>query len=164
MRQIWQATVVSAVLAVAACGDMVAVKRSEIAGGYTGWVWIQTLAQTGTNAVVVRNNPFPDSVVLAALRARYSGGQYRFDLGRPADWNGYTVVIGFGRPGVGIGDLCRGQPLQPAGTNETAVTAAYCHGDVLLTEAQGWTRAITSPDDPRVEELIGGVIAELLID
>jgi len=164
MRRLWGTAAISAALGVAACADAVAVKRSEIAGGYTGWVWVQTLAQNGTNAVAIRNSPFPDTAVLAALQTRYSGAQYRFGLGRPADWNGYTVIIGFGRPAAGTGDLCKGQTLLPADPGKMTVTAAYCYGDILLTEAQGWTGAADAAEDWQFTNLVGALVAELFAD
>lgn len=151
--------------ALAGCDSGVFVNRSEIAGGYTGFLYVQQQAAGGVNAVAVRNSPFPPQAVLAALRARYTGDQYRFDLAPPAgEWNGYTVVIGFGSAPAGVQNLCQNPNLPPpqqrAGV--TNVIGEYCYGAILVSEATGWTTSpISSPQDPRFEKIIGAVVAEL---
>jgi hypothetical protein len=151
------------VLGLAACSDGVKVMSSESASTFTGAFYTQSQAAMGTNGVVVRNDPFPDGAVLQALRTRYQGNQYRFGLGTPTDWNGYTLVIGFGSAAIGNQNLCQnpGLPLLPAPAGQTAIIGDYCYGALLLTEAQGWTSAISDPNDPRLVNLVGDVAAEL---
>lgn len=152
---------VSAV-ALAACDD-VTVNRSDVGGNFSGYLYAQTQAAKGTNAVVVRNAPFTPDAVVAALRDRYTGNQYRFGLApTPADWNGYTVVLGFGAT-VGNQNLCQNPnvPLAASANGRTMLVGNYCYGDRLLSEATGWTGALSGPDDPRFKDLVGGVVAEL---
>jgi len=153
-------------VSVVACSDSVMVNRSEIAGGFTGFFYVQTSAQNGTNAVVVRNSPVPDAAVVDALRARYQSGQYRFASGPVADWNGYTLVLGFGGAPIGNQNLCQNPnlPLVASGPDATTLLGEYCYGDILVTEAQGRTAAITGPDDPKLNKLVGDVVAELFFD
>ncbi len=153
----------SAVALSACTGDGVTTVRSRGATTYSASLYVQSLAQEGTNAVVVRNSPFPAEAVLEALRARYQGDQYRFALGTPADWNGYTVVIGFGGPPVGNRNFCVSpdQP-QPAASGGIELVADYCYGNRLVTEVQSRGPAVSGPEDPRFRELIGQSIAELL--
>lgn len=152
----------ASILALGAC-DGVAVNRS-LNMTYTGGFYTQTQAQSGTNAVVVRNDPFPDQAVLAALHDRYQSEQYRFGLGpTPQNWNGYTVVLGFGGPPVGNQSLCANPsaPLAATSGGRTAVIGDYCYGNRLISEATGWTGAVSGPDDPRFKNLVGNVVAEL---
>ena len=157
----WAIVLVGACV-LSACNGVTTVR---LKGGstYSAGAYVQTSAQNGANAVVVRNSPFPPEAVLAALRARYQSGQYRFALGTPADWNGYTVVIGFGLPPVGSQSLCADpappQPPSPAGV--MALVANYCYGNRLVTETLGRAGGVTGPDDPRFGDLIGQTIAEL---
>jgi len=153
-------------IGVAGCSDTVMVNRSEVAGGYTGAFYVQTSAQNGSNAVVVRNSPFPDAVVVDALRARYQSSQYRFTSGPAADWNGYTVVLGFGTAPVGNQNLCRNPnlPLVASTADATTLFGEYCYGNILVTEAEGRTAAVSGPDDPKLNKLIGDVVAELFYD
>lgn len=154
----------ASVLALGACAsDGVVVNRSEDMT-YSGATYVQTQAQGGTNAVVVRNGPFADDAVLAALHGRYQSDQYRFGLGpTPAGWNGYTVVLGFGGAPVGNQNLCQNPnlPLSAASGGQTMLVGDYCYGTRLVSEATGWTGAVSSPDDPRFRNLVGDVVAEL---
>lgn len=151
----------ASVLALGAC-DGVAVSRSENMT-YTGAQYVQTQAQAGTNAVVVRNGPFADDAVLAALHDRYQSDQYRFGLGQPAGWNGYTLVLGFGGVPVGNQNLCENPnlPLSAPSVGRTALVGDYCYGTRLVSEATGWTGAVSGPRDPRFQNLVGDVVAEL---
>lgn len=159
----WQwPALLAAGLALTACGGVTTV-RLKGGSDYSAGAYVQTSAQNGTNAVVVRNSPFPPDAVVAALRARYQSNQYRFALGTPTDWNGYTVVLGFGLPPVGGQNLCNNPdlPQAPAPAGVTALLANYCYGNRLVTEALGRVEGVTGPDDPRLRDLIGQVIAEL---
>lgn len=162
----WQWPVVLAgTFALAACGGVTTVR---LIGGanYSAAGYVQTAAQNGTNAVVVRNSPFPADAVLAALRARYQGNQYRFALGTPPDWNGYTLILAFGGPPAGSQSLCANpnlpQPASPGGVVE--LMANFCYGNRLVGEALSRAPALTGPDDPNFRKLIGQTIAELLIN
>ena len=152
-----------AATALAAC-DGAIVNRSEGASTFTGYLYAQSQAAGGTNAVMVRNSPFSPEAVVNALQDRYRGGQYRFALGpSPADWNGYTVVLAFGGAPVGNQNLCQNPnlPLPVAASGRTAVIGEYCVGNILVSEATGWTSAVSDPQDPRFKNLVGDVVAEL---
>ncbi|HEX9463925.1 MAG TPA: hypothetical protein VGB82_15100 [Alphaproteobacteria bacterium] len=158
---------VATTVLVAGCSDAVMVNRSEIAAGYTGDFYVQTQAQNGVNAVVLRNSPFPPDSVISAIQSRYQSNQYRFGPGpAPQNWNGYTVVIGFGGPTIGNQNLCQNPnlPLRLQSAGETSVIGDYCYGNILISEAQGWTGAVSGPQDPRFSKLMGAVVAELLAD
>lgn len=151
----------TSVAMLAACsGDGVTTVRSADVGSAA--FYVQSAAANGTNAVVVRNSPYPPEAVLDALRDRYKGNQYRFALGAPPDWNGYTVVIGFGQPPVGAQNQCENpnlpQALSPPGIIE--LVADYCSGNRLITETRGRAPA-TGPDDSQFRELIGQTVGEL---
>jgi hypothetical protein len=143
--------------------DGVMVNRTPISAGFTGDLYVQTSAQNGTNAVVVRNSPVPPEAVVEALRQRYQSGQYRFALGpNPPGWNGYTVVLSFGGPVIGNETLCQNPnaPQAPVSAG-TAVVGDYCYSNRTVTEATGQSRAITGPQDPLLSALVGDVAAEL---
>ncbi|MBV8535297.1 MAG: hypothetical protein JO128_06885 [Alphaproteobacteria bacterium] len=153
----------TAALALAAC-DGAVVNRSEGASVYTGYLYAQSQAADGTNAVVVRNSPFAPDVVVRALQDRYRGDQYRFALGpSPAGWNGYTVILAFGGAPVGNQNLCQNPnlPLPVTASGRTALIGEYCVGSILVSEATGWTSAVNGPEDPRFKNLVGDVVAEL---
>ncbi len=148
-------------VALSACGGGITTVRSKGAATYSAGTYVQSVAQNGTNAVVARNSPVPAEAVVDALRARYTGGQYRFALGTPPDWNGYTVIIGFGAPPVGNQNLCQNPNQVQSATAGTALVADYCYGNRLVTEVVSRGPAVSGPDDPNFRELIGQSIAEL---
>jgi hypothetical protein len=154
----------ASLLAVAGCNsDGVTTTRSETVGGYSEGLYVQSAAQNGTNVLAVRNSPFAPEAVLEAVRARYQGNQYRFALGAAPDWNGYTVIIGFGRPPVGAQNLCQNPNLpQPASSpGVTELTADYCYGNRLVSETTGRVAAVSDANDPRFRALVGQSVAEL---
>lgn len=166
MSKGWQWPVLLAgTFALAACGGVTTVRMIGGAN-YSAGRYVQTAAQNGTNAVVVRNSPFPAEAVVAALRDRYRGNQYRFALGTPLDWNGYTVVLAFGAPPVGSQSFCADPNLPQAASPRGVVelVANYCYGNRLVTEALSRAPELTGPNDPNFRELIGQTIAELFIN
>jgi hypothetical protein len=161
-RLLWCIAGVAAVTLTACDGTIV--NRSEVAGGYTGFLYTQSQAAGGTNAVMVRNAPFAPDAVVTALQDRYQSDQYRFGLGpTPADWNGYTVVLAFGGAPVGTRNLCQDPnlPLAAPSGGRTTVVGDYCLGNILVSEATGWTSAVQDPQDPHFKNLVGDVVAEL---
>ena len=68
-----------AAVALGAC-DGTVVNRSEVAGGYTGFLYTQSQAANGTNAVTVRNAPFPPDAVVSALRSPIRATSIASDL------------------------------------------------------------------------------------
>jgi len=153
-----------AALSLVGCGSGVWVNRSEGVNTYTADFYVQTLAQNGTNAVMIRNNPFGpqgEEAALAALRNRYASGQYRFALGPTAgDWNGYTVVLAFG-PAVGVRNPCADQPLTGNQPGTTVLRGDYCYGDRIVSEAIGYAGTVSGPNDPQYAQLVAEVVAEL---
>ena len=153
----------TAVSGLAGC-EAVTVTRSEINPGYTGSFYVQTQAQNGVNSVIVRNSSIPPQNLVEALQARYQSGQYKFAPGpNPPDWNGYTVVLSFGGPMIGGQNLCQNLNAPQIGVpaDRTELLGEYCYGDRMVTEAIGRAPAITGPQDPRLQELAGGVVSEL---
>lgn len=155
---------VAAATLVGCSSDGVTVNRSAVAPGYSGALYVQTSAANGTNSVLVRNSPVPAEAVVDALRGRYQSNQYRFALGpNPPDWNGYTLVLSFGGPTLGSQSLCQNMAapqLQPP-SDRTEVVGDYCYGNRLVSEATGQAPAISGPQDPRLHQLVGDVVAEL---
>jgi hypothetical protein len=145
------------------------VNRSEGISTYNAETYIQSLAQNGTNGVVVLNDPFGtagDEAIVAALRSRYSSGQYRFALGTSAPgWNGYTIVFGFGEP-VGNQTQCTAaEASRTTGfSGQTLLIGDYCYGTRVVSEATGYTRALSGPEDPLLAKLAADVFAEMVIN
>lgn len=151
------------------CSDAVIVNRSEGVSTYNAETYIQTLAQNGTNGVVVLNDPFGpagDQAIVTALQSRYTSGQYRFALGTKApDWNGYTIVFGFGEP-VGNQTQCTAPSLSRTTglSGQTLIIGDYCYGTRVVSEASGYTRALSGPADPLLGKLAADVFAEMVIN
>jgi len=151
-----------------ACTDGVYVNRSEYGTAYSGVQYVQYSAAMGTNQIVVFNSQYPPEPtlqsILSAAQTRYRSNQYRFFVGAPPqDWNGYTILLAFADGVQGNTNLCRNrnQPLRPVSAGKTALHAEYCYGETLVVEANGYTQAVSGPDDPRFAKLVQGVVSAL---
>ncbi len=158
--------VLVAAATLAGCNGIVTY-RSEGAGNPSAQTYAPYAAMNGTTLLVVRNNPFPSDRNSEAVRAVVSTHNpmrgYRFSLTMPPDWNGYTVMLGFGQSPIGNQSLCQNAqlPLRPTPSGRTALIADLCYGPQLVTEAYGHSPAVSGPDDPRFGSLVGQVMTEL---
>lgn len=130
---------------------------------------VQLAAASGTAIATIRNNPFPqdsgNAGVLAAMQGRNVGPRMYFSqTARPDDKYGYRVILDFGRPGSSFVYQCQGESTTPATASSSGsidVTATFCIGDRLLTDASGTVGGATGPEDPRFRALIGDIMVAL---
>lgn len=154
-------------LSLSACADASIVHHSYYDSAYTP-DHVQLAAASGTALAVIRNDPFPadrDNVgVLAAMQGRNLGPRMYFSqTPRPDDKYGYKVVLSFGAGG-GYRGQCTASPAPRAvvPTNgPISVSAAFCVGDRLLTDAAGSIGGATGPTDPRFLRLVGDMMVAL---
>ncbi len=155
-------------LALAACEHGITTFRSEASGWPTEQYNAPYAALNGTNLAIVRDNPFPadkgNEAVLAVMRVNNPMRMYRFALAPTPDWNGYSVILGFGESPVGNQNLCQNPalPLRPTPVGRTSLIADLCYGPLMITEVYGHTDVVGGPDDPRLAALVGGVLEDLL--
>jgi hypothetical protein len=150
-----------------ACTDTSIIHRSYYNSAYTP-SHVQLAAASGTALAVIRNDPFPtdrdNAGVLAAMQGRNFGPRLYFSqTPRPEDIYGYKVVMSFGDQG-GYREQCTATPTPPsarAPTGPISVTAAFCIGELLLTDATGSISGAAGPDDPLFRRLIGDVMVAL---
>jgi hypothetical protein len=156
-----------AVLLVAGCAGGTTTYRSEAAGSPSAQTYAPYAAMNGVNQLVIRNNPYPTDpdgqVLLSIVQTHNPMQRYHFTLGAGPQWNGYTVIFGYGESPVGNQDLCKNValPLRPMPPGQTAVMADLCYGPLLITEVYGHTQFIADPHDPRLAALVGGVMEDL---
>jgi hypothetical protein len=130
---------------------------------------VQLAAASGTATAVIRNNPFPadrdNAGVIAAMQGRNFGPRLYFGpTARPDDKYGYRVILDFGAPGPHGAYQCVGEATAPLSAPQPGpidVTATFCVGDRLLTDAAGTVGGATGPDDPRFRQLIGDIMVAL---
>lgn len=130
---------------------------------------VQLAAASGTALAVIRNNPFSEdrdnAGVLAAMQGRNLGPRIYFSqTARPDDKYGYKVILDFRPPGPNSAYQCRSEPAPPAASPRSGqidVTATFCVGDRLLTDAAGTISGASGPDDPRFQRLIGDIMVAL---
>ena len=136
-------------------------------------------AANGPSLAVIRNDPFPqdrdNEGDVAAMQGRNLGPRLYFSqTPRPDDKYGYKIIMNFGAasaagdagysPFFGASYQCNAGPTPPSAapaTGEIVVTAAFCVGDRLLTDAAGSISGATGPDDPRFRRLIGDMMVAL---
>lgn len=151
-----------------ACTGASIVYNSYYSSAYTP-SHVDLAAASGPSLAVIRNDPFPDDSenagVLAAMQGRNFGQKMYFSqTPRPDDKYGYKVVMSFGADSYSYAGQCEvppapASPTPPAG--EIAVTAAFCVGDRLLTDASGSISGASGPDDPNFRRLIGDMMVAL---
>ena len=130
---------------------------------------VMLAAANPPSLAVIRNNPFPadreNAGVLAAMQGRNFGPRLYFSqTPRPDDRYGYKVILDFGPPGPKSAYQCEGGPTPPvaaAPSGPIDVTATFCVGDLLLTDAAGTVGGASGPDDPRFRSLIGDIMVAL---
>jgi hypothetical protein len=155
-------------LSLCACADSSIVHHSYYNSAYTP-DHVQLAAASGTAIAVIRNDPFPtdrdNAGVLAAMQGRNFGPRMYFSQApRPDDLYGYKVIMDFGPPSYGAGYQCQAQPTAPSAAPRTGpitVSATFCVGDRLLTDATGSISGATGPDDPNFRRLIGDIMVAL---
>jgi hypothetical protein len=130
---------------------------------------VQLAAASGTAIATIRNNPFPQDGgnvgVLAAMQGRNVGPRMYFSqTQRPDEKYGYRVILDFRPPGPSSAYQCQGESTAPASASRSGpidVTATFCVGDRLLTDASGSVGGATGPDDPRFKALVGDIMVAL---
>jgi hypothetical protein len=155
-------------LGLSACADASIVHYSYYDSAYTP-DHVQLAAASGTALAVIRHDPFPgdrdNAGVLAAMQGRNLGPRMYFSqTPRPDDKYGYKVVITFGAGDGGYRAQCTATSTPPAATPPNGpilVSAAFCVGDRLLTDASGSIGGATGPTDPRFLSLIGDMMVAL---
>ncbi len=154
-------------LGLSACADASIVHHSYYNSAYTP-DHVQLAAASGTALAVIRNDPFPadrdNAGVLAAMQGRNFGPRMYFSqTARSDDLYGYKVIMDFGS-GYGANYQCQAGPTPPAASRPSGpivVSATFCVGDRLLTDAVGSISGATSPDDPNFHRLIGDIMVAL---
>lgn len=155
-------------LSLSACAGSSIVYHSYYNSAYTP-AHVQLAAASGTALAVIRNDPFPtdrDSAgVLAAMQGRNFGPRMYFSqAARPDDIYGYKVIMDFGPASRGADYQCQVGPTPPSAARATGpivVSATFCVGDRLLTDAVGSIGGATGPDDPNFHRLIGDIMVAL---
>lgn len=129
---------------------------------------VRFASAVGPTLAVIRDNPFPgdagNAAVLAAMQERNYGPRLYFvQTPRPDDRYGYKVVMDFGSATPST-TLCQRGPTPSsarAASGRVVVAAAFCIGDLLLSDATGAVEGVSGPDDPRFRRLIGDILVAL---
>lgn len=159
--------VLGVALGLSACADASIVHYSYYDSAYTP-DHVTLAAATGTALAVIRDDPFPNDQgnagVLAAMQGRNLGPRMYFSqTPRPDDIYGYKVVMNFGAATT-YGGTCSALPTPPSTTpagGPISVSAAFCIGDKLLTDAAGSIGRASGPEDPAFHRLIGDMMVAL---
>jgi hypothetical protein len=165
----WHSLVLASSLVLAGCGG------PQVYGMYynSGYTPDHPMlaASDGPALAIIRANPFPDDrdneKVLAAMQARNPGPKVFFrQTSRVEARYDYRVIMTFASSGVGVTNPCLDtQPLPAAGrAPRTELRADFCIGNSWLSESRGTVEGVERADDPRLNRLIGDMIAMLMID
>ncbi len=157
----------AAALALTSCTGGSTIMHSYYNSGYTP-SHVTLAAANNPAQAVIRGNPFAndadDRGVIAAMQGRNFGPRiYYAPTPRPGDIYGYKVVMSFNGVGPNNYDLCKSPPAppKPSGTARIDASAAFCVGEVLLTDASGHVTGAAGPDDPKFKALVSDLILAL---
>jgi hypothetical protein len=131
----------------------------------------QLAAADGEALAIIRANPFTEdrdnAIVLADMQGRNPGYKLYFrQAARPESKYDYKVILTFGASGGGGVNPCLDTAPLPAAprTGHVDVRADFCVGPSFLSEVRGAVDGVQRADDPRLKELVGAVLADLLSD
>lgn len=149
----------------AGCGDRGTTTHSFVyAHDVPGHV--QYAAAQGPVPVAIFRDPFPNdpanAAVLAAMQRRNPGPPVTFvNAVSDSGTGGYRVIVAFGTPPV-IG--CRTPaPSAPAPSpDRTDISAAFCTGDRLISEASASSGRIDAADSARLARLMQDLLSALM--
>ncbi len=123
----------------------------------------QYAAAIGPTPVAVYNSPYPADDVIAAMQGRTPGPKMTF-TGNPDGSATYRVVLVFGESHAAPSTYCQVQAVTagPSPTGRLTVTAAFCAGTSILSDAVARTDAIASPHDPEFERMMTDLLSALM--
>ena len=130
-----------------------------------------------TFRVIVAGNPFPELSqdemqrrLLPVMQANRPRPRLTFTYAVPAEppHPDYRLVLVFDAANdLSAARVCAGQvfhrPRAPESAGRFAVFGVYCRNDQALSQATAWTPA-TSPEDPRVGQLLSQLFLVLFTD
>lgn len=123
----------------------------------------QYAAAIGPTQVAVYNSPYPNDDVIAAMQGRTPGPQMTFTA-KPDAAATYRVVLVFGESHEAPSTYCGAQAVTagPSPSGRLTVTAAFCAGPSILSDAVARTGAIPSAHDPEFARLMTDLLSSLL--
>jgi hypothetical protein len=128
-------------------------------------------AADGEALAIIRANPFPDdrdnAKILAAMQARNPGPKVFFRQTQRVEARyDYKVIVTFASSGAGVSNPCVDTAALPPAPRSARVDlrADFCVGSSFLSEARGSVEGVERADDPRLNRMIGDVLAQLLTD
>ena len=113
--------------------------------------------------VAVYRSPVADDAVIAAMQRRNPGAPITFaHASAPAgSTSAYRIVVAFGAPpAVGCSPAPAGEARPTPG--RTDVSAAFCTGGRVLSEASASGPPIDAAEDPRLKRLMQDLLSALM--
>lgn len=145
----------------AGCADTVATQSYRYRQDVPGHE--QYAAAIGPTPVAIYNSPYPNDDVIAAMQGRTAGPQMTFTA-KPDGSSTYRVVLVFGESHAAPSTYCQAQTVTggPSPTGRLTITAAFCSGQAILSDAVARTSAIPSAHDPEFERTMTDLLSALL--
>ena len=128
---------------------------------------MQYAAADGPVPVTIYNDPFPgpenDKAVISVMQGRNPGPPLTFiEAGRGANSAGYRVILAFDSPPFSRCGAAPPPQSSARAADRIEISAAFCIGDRILSDATAGTGAIASPQDPHFARLIQDLLTALL--
>ena len=154
------ATVAAALLALAGCSG-VATQSYEYKADVPGSE--QYAAALGSTPVAVYNSPYAAADVVAAMQGRNPGPKLTFVAAQESS-SAYRIIVVFGESTQAPSTYCEATAVaaSPSPNGRLAVTAAFCSGKSIISDAVARTSAIASTQDPHFADLMAQLLSALL--
>jgi hypothetical protein len=144
-----------------ACTGDVTTQSYSYRGDVPGYQ--QYAAATGPVPVAVYNSPFDAGAVIAAMQGHNPGPKLTFTAAS-ASAAAYRIVLVFGESHAAPSTYCEAQTVTggPSPNGRLTVTAAFCNGGRILSDAVARTNEIGSAQDPEFTRLMSDLLSALL--
>lgn len=155
------AALIAAAGLLAACEGSVATEsygyRADVPGQE------QYASTLGPTPVAVYNSPYAAADVIAAMQGRNPGPKLTFIAAQESGAT-YRVVMVFGESSAAPSTYCEATAVaaSPSPSGRLTVTAAFCSGKGIVSDAVARTTAITSTQDPKFADLMTQLLSALL--
>ena len=123
----------------------------------------QYAATLGPTPVAVYNSPYATADVIAAMQGRNPGPKLTFVAAQESGTT-YRLVMVFGESTAAPSTYCEATAVAaaPSPSGRLVVTAAFCSGKAIISDAVARTGAIASTQDPRFADVMSQLLSALL--
>jgi len=171
LKNILKACVSAVPLFLAGCDEGPAVVSNFVKGGGIVWSSMVDAGKKGPVLVEIHGNPFGggqevfEKTILNVMGGAIQQRVFQYTTNKnDAPSPNTKITVLFGAPiSLNGNRICEGDRPEPKyDLEKITVRAVLCARDELLSDAEGWVKNVTSPDEERFKILLGDVTRRLV--